>query len=296
MEKQRKFKKLHRSHIAVYLLLCFFSAVVLVPFLYLILTSFKTLEDVSGATSRFFPSSNALIENIKFVMSYPKFHFFRAFGNTFFVFLMKTVGVLVTCSLAGYGFSRFPGKLNSFVFMMFVAVLFLPGELLGIPFYEAMITLRLRYNEAYLPLWIGAWAGIDISTIFLFKQFFTSTPSALVDAAKVDGCGEFRAFFRIVLPLAKPVIITTVILYFVGTYNDVYSPTLYIRANDFDRKLISQTIGIFEGMFDGGSKDFLVPWNYVSVATLISILPVVLLFGFAQRYFVESLVGSGIKG
>ncbi|MBQ9482188.1 MAG: hypothetical protein IJU84_08500 [Clostridia bacterium] len=89
---------------------------------------------------------------------------------------------------------------------------------------------------------------------------------------------------------------TNIILYFVGTYNDIYGPTLYVRANDYDGKLVAQTVGIFEGMFNAGSRDYLVPYNYVSVVTIVSILPTLIFFSTAQKAFVESFVGSGLKG
>lgn len=280
----------------IYFSLIVLSAVVVVPFFYLIVTSMKPLDEMATPTMQIFPKKFALIENIKVVFTTPNYHYLRAFLNTMFVFVMKTVGVIITCSISAYGFARFKCKLNSIVFMAFIAVLFLPGEILNIPFFEMMVNLNIRYDSAYLPMWLGAWFGIDITTIFLFKQFFESIPKELIDAAKIDGCNELQAFLRVVLPLSKPVMATNIILYFVGTYNDIYGPTLYVRGNDYYGKLVAQTVGIFEGMFNAGSRDYLVPYNYVSVVTLISILPTLIFFAGAQKAFVESFVGSGIKG
>ncbi len=278
-----------------YLALIFFAAVVLVPFFYLIMTSFKTLEDVSSGTVSFWPSKNNLVENIKTVFSNEKFHIVKAFLNTMFIYAMKALGAVLSCSLAGYAFARFDCWLSRLIFTLFVAVLFLPGELLSIPFYEAMVALGLKNNPWYIPIWIGAWFGTDISMIFLFRQFFKSTPNSLVEAAKIDGCNEFSAFIKIVFPLAKPVIMTVLVLYFVGTYNDVYAPSLYISANDYSKMVVAQSIGSFETLYSSGSKDYLVPWNLVSVATMLSLIPVLFFFTFAQKNFVQSLVGTGIK-
>ncbi len=280
----------------IYFSLIMLSVLVIVPFFYLVVTAMKPLEEIATPTMQIFPKKFALIENIKLVFTTPNYNYWRAFANTIFVFVMKTAGVIVTCSVAAYGFARFKCKLNTLVFMAFVAVLFLPGEILNIPFFEMMVTLNIRYNSAYLPMWLAAWFGIDITTIFLFKQFFEGIPQDLISAAKIDGCNELSAFMRVVLPLSKPVITTNIILYFVGTYNDIYGPTLYVRANDYEGKLVAQTVGIFEGMFNKGSKDYLVPYNYVSVVTLVSILPTLIFFGSAQKSFVQSFVGSGIKG
>lgn len=287
-------RKLTGGAICIYILLAIFSVVVLLPFFYLITTSFKTFEDITAANAGIFSKTNNFIANWNMVFGAKNYYFVRSFLNTMVVFLLKASGVLLTCSFAAYGFARFKCKLNTLVFMLFVAIMFLPGELLGIPFYEAMVALNLRYSSLYIPLWIGAWAGIDITVIFLFRQFFLSTPSTLVDAAKIDGCSEASAFFRIVLPLAKSVIITVIILYFIGTYNDIYSPNLYISANNYKAKLVSQTIGIIQGV-NNPTGNF-PQWNLVSVATLVSIAPILLFFSVAQKYFVESFVGSGIKG
>lgn len=278
-----------------YLALIIFTIIVLIPFFYLFMTSFKTLEDVSSGTVSFWPSQNNLIENVKTVFSNEKFHVFRSFLNTMFIFVMKTVGCILTCSVAGYAFARFDCRLSRLVFTLFIAVLFLPGELLSIPFYEAMVNMGLKNDPYYIPIWIGAWFGTDISMIFLFKQYFVSIPKSLIEAAKIDGCNEASAFIRIVFPMSKPVIMTVLVLYYVGTYNDIYAPSLYIASNEYEKKVVAQTIGIFENLYNFGSKDFIVPWNLVSVATIVTLIPVLLFFIFAQKHFVASLVGSGLK-
>ncbi len=284
------------SYVIRYGLLAVLCFIVLVPFFYLILTSFKTLDDVTYGGGSIFPTTNAFVENFMEVINTERFRFFRYFLNTIFICIMKIAGVLITCSLTAYALHRFKCKLSNIYFALLIAIMFLPGELLGIPFYEMMVNLGIQYSKVYLPIWMGAWFGIDITIIFLFKQYYASSPMSLVEAAKIDGCNELTAFVRIVLPLAKPVIMTTVILYFTGTYNDVYSPSLYIRGNDWDSKVVSQSIAIFENMYNYGSPDFIVPWNLVSIATLISIIPVLAFFFVAQKSFIESLTGGAVKG
>ncbi|MBQ9481361.1 MAG: carbohydrate ABC transporter permease, partial [Clostridia bacterium] len=156
----------------IYFSLCLLSLLVVVPFFYLVVTAMKPLEEIATPTMQILPKNFALIDNIKLVFTTKNYNYLRAFANTMFVFVMKTVGVILTCSVAAYGFARFKCKLNTIVFMALIAVLFLPGEILNIPFFEMMVTLNIRYDSAYLPMWLGAWFGIDITTIFLFKQFF----------------------------------------------------------------------------------------------------------------------------
>lgn len=291
-KKRRKFKK---SSIVIYILLILFACLIVLPFFYLISTAFKSLEEISRDQVNIIPESNALIDNFKFIFNYEDFNFLRSFLNTMFIFLMKIVGITVTCSFVGYAFAKFPCKLSKVTFAALLFVMLIPGELMSIPFFQAMVNLDLRYSSIYTPIWIAAWFGIDITSIFLFKQNFTSLPNELIDAAKIDGCGEFRAFFRIALPQAIPVITTVVILNFVGTYNDVYSPTLYINSTNKDMWVVAQSVGVFEGMYNKGSPDYLIPYNYVAAATIVSILPVLVFFFAAQKSFVESFVGSSIK-
>ncbi len=293
--KHKKHKKFKKNTVIIYILLVLFSILIIIPFFYLISTSFKSLEEIASGEVNIIPKSNALIDNFKFIFNYEDFHFIRSFLNTAFIFLMKVVGITLTCSFVGYAFAKFKCKLSNIVFYALLFVMLIPGELMSIPFFQAMVYLDIQHSSIYIPIWIAAWFGIDITSIFLFKQNFTSLPNELIDAAKIDGCNEFSAFFRIALPQAIPVITTVFILNFVGTYNDVYSPTLYINSSMKDMWVVAQSVGVFEGMFNKGSPDYLIPYNYVAAATIVSILPVLVFFFIAQKSFVESFVGSSIK-
>ena len=275
-----------------YVLLVLFAIVALMPLYYLIITAMKDLTEAS-TQSTMFPHSFALFENIKFVLSHPDYNVIRMFLNTMFIFLMKTVGTVLTCSLAAYAFAmyKFPGK--NVIFFVLLSTMMIPGEILGIPIYEFMVNAGLK-EVAYIPLWIGAWFATDVFIIFLFRQFFQTIPKPLIEAARMDGYGEVAIFFKIVLPLNAPVVVTVILLYFVGTYNDLYGPALYI--SDKSNWVMANSISIFENLFQSGSSSYLVPWNYVSVASLIALIPVVLIFSFMQKKFLQSVAGVGIKG
>jgi ABC-type glycerol-3-phosphate transport system permease component len=275
-----------------YVLLVLFAIVALMPLYYLIITAMKDLTEAS-TQSTMFPHSFALFENIKFVLSHPDYNVIRMFLNTMFIFLMKTVGTVLTCSLAAYAFAmyKFPGK--NVIFFVLLSTMMIPGEILGIPIYEFMVNAGLK-EVAYIPLWIGAWFATDVFIIFLFRQFFQTIPKPLIEAARMDGYGEVAIFFKIVLPLNTPVDVTVILLYFVGTYNDLYGPALYI--SDKSNWVMANSISIFENLFQSGSSSYLVPWNYVSVASLIALIPVVLIFSFMQKKFLQSVAGVGIKG
>lgn len=278
--------------ILIYALLIVFAIVALAPLYYLLITSFKGLEEASTRAT-LWPETWDFSKNIKFVLSYPEYRVGTFFFNTMVVFLLKTTGTVLTCSMAAYAFVRFrfPGK--AIIFFVLLSALMIPAELLGVPIFEFMVNMNLR-DKFWIPLWIGAWFGTDIFVIFLFRQFFVGLPKELFEAAKMDGCGEFGVFFRILLPLSKPILTTVVLLYFVGTYNDLYGPALYITKES--QYVMAQSINMFETLFKSGSSSYVVPWNYVSVATMIGMIPVFLVFGLAQRQFVESVAGVGLKG
>lgn len=290
MKKYSLYSK--KEKVNLYFWLIFFSVVALLPLYYLLITSFKSLEEAT-TTATMIPHSFELIENIKFVLNHEDYNVVRMFFNTVLVFVLKAAGTCITCSFAAYGFAkfRFPGK-NALFFVM-LATMMVPGELLGIPIYEFMVNTGLK-NVFYIPLWVSCWFGTDVFMIFMFKQFFESLPKDYLEAARIDGCGEFRAFFKIVVPLNVPVYTTVILLYFIGTYNDLYGPALYVtEKKDW---LMANSISIFENLYKSGSSSYIVPWNYVSVACIIAMLPVVLLFSFIQKQFLESVTGTGLKG
>ncbi len=290
MKKYSLYSK--KEKVNLYFWLIFFAVVALLPLYYLLITSFKSLEEAT-TTATMIPHSFELIENIKFVLNHEDYNVVRMFFNTVLVFVLKAAGTCLTCSFAAYGFAkfRFPGK-NALFFVM-LATMMVPGELLGIPIYEFMVNTGLK-NVFYIPLWVSCWFGTDVFMIFMFKQFFESLPKDYLEAARIDGCGEFRAFFKIVVPLNVPVYTTVILLYFIGTYNDLYGPALYVtEKKDW---LMANSISIFENLYKSGSSSYIVSWNYVSVACIIAMLPVVLLFSFMQKQFLESVTGTGLKG
>ena len=282
--------RLHR--IIVYVFLIVFSLIALLPFYYLAITACKSFVEASTKATMF-PQSFALFDNIKFVVTYSTYNVGRMFLITMFIIVLKTVGTVLTCSMAAYGFAfyKFPGK--KIIFFVLLSALMLPGELLGIPIYEFYVNSGLR-EIAYIPLWLGAWFGTDIAAIFLFRQFFLGMPKGLIEAARIDGASEFRIYLQVILPNNIPAITTVVILCFVGTYNDLYGPALYITQKD--NWVMANSISIFENLYSSGTSTSLVPWNYVSVACLIALVPVILFFGVLQKRFMESVAGVGIKG
>mgnify|MGYP000858263161 CR=1 FL=1 len=283
-------KKRAINNTFTYILLVITSIILMLPLYYLIITSFKTFQE-SIAEFKWLPSQFNF-DNYKEVLSMEEFRIVRYFLNTMYIIVLKTGGALLTCSIAAYGFVRYQYKYKELIFSIFMSVLMLPVELLTIPYYE--IFLKLNWMDSYKPMYISAFFATDVFAIFLFRQFFRSVPNSLFEAARIDGCGEFRMYLRIMLPLSKPVFITMFLLYFTGTYNDIYQPTLYILSEE--KYTLSQSIQLIENLYNTGSRDYLVPWNLVSAATFISIIPVIAVFFTGQKYFIEGVATAGIKG
>ena len=266
------------------------SLMLLLPLLSLILTSFKTFEEAIGVY-RWFPKAFNF-NNYREVFALDNFNYWVYFRNTMFIFLMKAVGTILTCTLTAYALIRFNVKFKSLWFTIMLSVILLPGELLAIPMYQ--FYLGVGWFDTYYPLFTACFFATDVFMIFLFRQFFMSVPKELFEAAEVDGASEFKIYWRILMPLSRPAILTCLILYFTGTYNELYGPMLYLSSPS--KWTMAQGIKSIEDVFNLGPRDYIVPWNLVSSATLLSLIPVMLLFFIAQKQFMESVARTGIKG
>jgi ABC-type glycerol-3-phosphate transport system permease component len=262
----------------------------LLPLLSLILTSFKTFEEAIGVY-RWFPKQFNF-NNYREIFELENFNYWLYFRNTMFIFVMKAVGTILTCTLTAYALIRFNVKFKSLWFTIMLSVILLPGELLAIPMYQ--FYLGVGWFDTYYPLFTACFFATDVFMIFLFRQFFMSVPKELFEAAEVDGASEFKIYWRILMPLSRPAILTCLILYFTGTYNELYGPMLYLSSPS--KWTMAQGIKSIEDVFNLGPRDYIVPWNLVSSATLLSLIPVMLLFFIAQKQFMESVARTGIKG
>jgi len=281
---------IRRKGIFLYCILILLSTILLLPLYYLFITSFKTFNEVIGPLT-WLPEKFTL-NNFREVFAMDEFYIIQFFFNTMLIFVLKAVGTILSCSLAAYGFVKYRFKYKNLIFAIMLTVIMLPGELLAIPMYE--IYMNIGWFDTYKPFYVATFFATDIFMLFLFRQFFLSIPGELFQAAQIDGASEFKIYYRIVLPLCRPVIVTCLLLYFTGTYNDIYTPMLYLSSTE--NYTMAQGIRAIEALFDTGSRDFIIPWNIVSAATLLSLLPVLILFFFAQKQFVEGVATTGIKG
>lgn len=210
--------------------------------------------------------------------------FSRFFVNTFYVTLMGATGCVLSSLLVGFGLSRINWPGRSAVFGMLIATLMLPGVVTIIPLY-----IIFRYAQlvgTFYPLWIPAWFGYAFY-IFLMRQYMMTLPRELDEAARMDGAANFRILWQIITPLCSPAIATIAIFAFLQHYNDFLGPLLYISANE----MFTLQLGLL--WFQGRFGNF---WHLVMAASVMTIMPVLVLFFTAQKRFVQGIQLTGLAG
>jgi multiple sugar transport system permease protein len=211
--------------------------------------------------------------------------------NTMMYAGFATLGVLVSSIPVAYAFSRLRWRGRDAVFLVVLIALMLPPQVSAIPQYVMWSKLDdvfgVDFIGTLLPLIIPAWLG-DAFSIFLLRQFFMTIPQEYIDAARVDGCGEFRILTTVVLRLAKPAIAAVALFSILYSFNDFFLPLLYLNENP-DNWVIQIGLSQFRTLHQ-------VHWNLVMAATLLVMLPVIILFFLAQKAFVEGVTLTGVKG
>ena len=263
-------------------LLLIFAFLMIVPFVWLVSSSFKGQNQIFQYPPQWIPDPFQP-ENYVNALTYKPFHIY--FKNTMVIVILNVIAVVFTSSFCAYGFARirFPGR--DFWFGIVVATLFLPYAILIVP--NFLIFSRLGWLDTILPLTLPLFFGGGAFNIFLLRQFFRTIPEELADAARLDGCTEFGVYWRIMMPLAKPALITVAIFTFLNTWNDLLAPITYLRSPD--NFTIAMGLASFRSQTD-------ISWDLQLAASTAMTVPVIILFFFAQRYFIQGIVMTGLKG
>lgn len=283
MKNRRKIKK---STIVIDIILVISTCLVLLPIVTMVMTSLKTFEDVQMNPASLIPKEFTLKN---YVTVFTEFPFTQYLINTLFITITSTIGITLTSALVAYAFSRFDFKYKGIIFAVMLSTIMIPGQILQIPLYE--MYRGMGWINTYKPMIIPAFLGGGITNVFLIRQFFNSLPKSIFESAQIDGAGEFRIFATIAVPLSKAIIFTVAIFSFTASWNDFYSPLLYI--NDDKRYTLAYGLYIFFDKFKVGSYK---AWNIICAANLVVIVPIIVLYFFAQRYFVEGITLGGVKG
>ena len=264
------------------------SVIFLTPFIWLVSTSLKTVPQSIAAPPVLFP--NPVVWG-NYPEAFARMNYLRALTNTLLYAVPAVIGTLLSCSLVAYGFAiiKWPGR--NLVFVLVLATMMLPGQVTLIPQY--VIYAKLGWINTYWPLLLpsffdyslGSWSGAFF--IFLLRQFFLGIPKDLVDAARVDGASELRILFQIVMPLSMPAIITVGLLTFIDKWNDFYLPLIYLQ--DPTLFPLARAAQVFQSAHK-------LDWAQSMAAAALVALPLVILYFFAQRRFIEGITLTGQKG
>ncbi len=213
-----------------------------------------------------------------------KLNFFPALANTVFVTVLCVAGQVLSCSLVGFGFARFRFRGRAILFMVMLSTMMLPAQVTMIPVF--LLFRSLGMIDTFWPLILPAWFASPFF-VFMFRQFFAAIPEELLEAARIDGCSSLRVYWQIMLPLSGPVIAIVAIYTFLGAWNDFMGPLIYL--NSLDNRTLALALNAFRGQY--GLSDA----HLLMAASVVCMLPCILLFFAAQRYFVESSAASGLK-
>ncbi|MFU1793654.1 carbohydrate ABC transporter permease [Paenibacillus azoreducens] len=267
------------SRIAVHILLIAGAVLMIMPFLWMLSTSFKSFADSMKVPPALFPvewhfeNYSKVLETIDFA---------RYYGNTLLITVSRTAGQLLLCSLAAYSFAslKFPGK--NIIFLAMLAVLMVPSQVVMIPSF--VIMRELDWLDTFYVLIIpGIFSAFGT---FLLRQFFMTLPKDLEEAAKIDGCSYFRIYWNIYLPLSKSALVSLAIFTILASWNELLWPLIMTSSEDM--RVLSIGISTFQGQH---STDY----PLLMAGAVMATLPIIILFIFLQRYFIEGIAMNGIK-
>ena len=214
--------------------------------------------------------------------------------NTLFVVFGTLAGVLLTAALCAYGFARIPFPGRDIAFIALLATMMLPNQVTLIPTY--IFFRELKWLNSFKPLIVPAWFGGGAFNIFLLRQFFSSIPSELEDAAFIDGASYLEVWWRIILPLSKPALTAVTVFTIQQQWNDFFGPLIYLDSNK--KHTLGLALHMFNQLVQSSQADYADVGLYTAMmaASTITTLPMIILFVFAQQYFVEGIQMTGLKG
>jgi len=267
--------------ISQYTLLSFVGIIFVLPFIWMLLSSLKLPGEVMIYPPKWIPYPPVWSNYLKILELMP---FSMFIVNSFKVAILSVIGEVFTCSLAAYAFARikFPGR--EFLFLTLIMTMMFPGQVRIIPVF--MIMKFLGWLDTHKPLIVPFWTAAAFGT-FLIRQFFLSLPSELEDAARIDGCSRFGIYWKIFVPLSIPILVTLTVFSFITSWNDLLNPVVYLSS--YRKMTLTVGLAYFRGQYS-------VKWELLMSGATLSVLPMLILYIVAQRYFVRAIVLSGLKG
>jgi len=263
-----------------HLLLIIIGIIMIIPFLWMISSSLKTQYDVMKIPPVWIPDPLIWWNYVEIFVERPLTLFIL---NSFKVTILAVLGQLFFSSLAGYAFAKIRFKGRDIIFFAYLGTLMIPIQVRIIPLF--LLITRIGWIDTHWPLILPAF--FTPFGVFLMKQFFMTIPNELGESAEMDGCNQFVIFSRIMLPLVKPALAVLGVFGFMGSWNDLLSPLIFL--NNVNKFTLTLGLAYFKGLY-------ISRWNLIMAGSVVSIIPILVLYLFSQKYFEKGIVMSGIKG
>ncbi|PMC39103.1 sugar ABC transporter permease [Bacillus sp. UMB0899] len=252
----------------------------LIPFIWMVSTSLKPLDQVFTFPPEWIPNP---VQWSNYIDAMNYIPFFTYLKNTILITLFSTLGAVLSCPLVAYSFAKLKWPGRNVLFIITIGVMMIPGQVTMIPLF--LLFEKLGLVGTPYPLIIPAFFGIPFY-IFLLRQFFMGLPDSLREAAKIDGAGEFRIYWQIMLPLAKPAVLAVGLFQFMASWTDFIGPLLYLT----DSVQYTLSLGLQQFQSQKGSE-----WGLMMAVSTMMTVPVIILFFFLQKTFIKGITFSGIK-
>ena len=265
----------------IYIVVAALAMLFVLPFIWLVSGSLKTDRQMFTLPPIWIPNPLTWQNYPDSLVFIP---YFRYVGNTLIICFGTVIGSLFSCTLAAYGFSRIRWPGRDVVFMIVIATMMLPYAVVMVPLF--IVFRQLGWIGTYLPLIVPSFFG-SAFFIFLLRQFFLSIPQELSDAARIDGANELQILIRVILPLARPALAMVALFQFMYTWSDYLGPLIYISKQDMYTIALGLTL-----FLDQHAQE----WALLMAASTMALVPIIVLFFFTQRMFIEGISMTGIKG
>lgn len=290
------------GRIMLYIVMLGVAFVFIYPFLYMIVTSLMTNDDLNNFSVTWIPRS---LNFTNYKLASQIISYFNNVKNSLLITVLATLGQLISCSMAGYGMARFKNKGNSVIFVVMILAILVPAQTIIVP--EYLVYSNLGWLNTYMPLIIPSWLGYGLNGalyIFVFRQFYLGFPKSVEEAAKVDGCGFLKVFFKIVFPVSKSSYVVVLVLGMVFHWNNSFEPAMFI--SDKTMQTLPSGLGnivytltlppeVMQNSFGINSENALN--NAVLMAgTFLVVLPILIAFCFLQRLFIQGIEHTGLTG
>jgi len=268
----------------MYLILLVLAFITIFPFLWMLLTTFKSSKAIFAIPPVWIPDKlfkPGMWDN--YITVFTKHNFIRYTFNSIFVSFMTAAGQVITCSLAGFAFARMEFRGRNFFFGALLATSMVPVEVSIIP--EFLMMIKLGWLNTYLPLIVPSFLTGAYGT-FMLREFFANIPQDLEDAAAIDGASVFGIYYKIFLPLAGSALVTLFVLAFINNWNALLRPVFYISESHL--RTLPLGLMAFKGAYES-------QWHLLLTGSVISIVPLLVLYIFAQRFIIEGIATTGLK-